>query len=83
MTVLGFYWARKIIKIEARKIFVAFGKSLLAAILMGVAVFYLKIFLNVFIVAALGGIIYITLLLIFKTITKNEILHVCHSFLKK
>jgi len=83
MTVLGFYWAGKIIKIEAKKMSVAFGKSLFAAALMGIAVFNLKAYFNVFIVAALGSVFYVVLLLVFKTITKNEVAHVCRSFLKR
>jgi O-antigen/teichoic acid export membrane protein len=83
MTALGIYWSRKIVNFNGRKIFFAIGKIFAAAALMGLAVFYLKIFFNIFIVVALGVILYVVLLVIFKTITKNEIAHVYHSFLKK
>jgi O-antigen/teichoic acid export membrane protein len=83
MTVLGLYWAKKTISFSGGKILAAFGKVFGAAAIMGLAAFYLKPVLNVFLIIPLSAIIYVALLFIFKTIRKEEIVHVCKSFLKK
>ncbi len=83
MTILGFYWANRIIKIDARKMIVAFGKIALAAILMALVAFYLKTKLNIFLVVPVAGIFYLILIFIFKTISRGEIIYVIQSFLKK
>jgi O-antigen/teichoic acid export membrane protein len=83
MAVLGFYFARKIIKINWSKISLAFGKSFLAAALMALAAFYLKTRFSIMLVVPLSGLFYLALILLFKTIKREEINHVWHSFVKK
>lgn len=83
MTVLGFYWAGKIIKIDKKKISLAFGKILAAAAIMALAAFYLKTKMSIIIVIPLVGLLYSALILWFKTIKKEEIGYVLRSFVKK
>ncbi|MDD4901848.1 MAG: flippase [Patescibacteria group bacterium] len=83
MTLLGFYWAKKIIKIDQRKIIVALGKILAAAIIMALFAFYLKTKLNILIVVPGSAILYLVLILLFKTVKTEEIAYVWRSFTKK
>jgi len=83
MTILGIYWAKKTISFDGKKIISAFGKIFTAAAVMGLAVFYLKIHLNVFLTVPLGAILYAAMLFLFKTIGKDEISHIYKSFVKR
>jgi O-antigen/teichoic acid export membrane protein len=83
MTILGFYWAKKIIKIDGRKMLTAFGKILIAAALMGLFAFYLKTKLNIMIIVPAAALLYFALILLFQTIKREEISHVFRSFMKK
>lgn len=83
MTVLGLYWSARTIEFNWLKIGWGFLKTLAAAVIMGLAAYYLKGELNVFLVAPIGALIYIGLLFAFKTIGQDEVRHVLNSFLKK
>jgi hypothetical protein len=50
---------------------------------MALAVFYLKNYLNVFLVVLIGGIIYFFALLSFKGVKREDFLSIYNSFLKK
>ncbi|HTW96508.1 MAG TPA: flippase, partial [Candidatus Methylomirabilis sp.] len=73
MTILGFYWAKKTVNFDGRKIFFACGKIFLAAILMGLAAWYGKMLLNILLVIPGAVIIYVFLLFLFRTIGKDEV----------
>jgi O-antigen/teichoic acid export membrane protein len=83
MTVLGFYWAKKIIKIDWQKMLIAFAKILIAAILMALAAYFLKTKFSILFVVPLAGALYLGLIMLFKTIKTEEIAYVFRSFLKK
>ena len=83
MAILGIYWAKKTIDFDIKKILQSFTKILFSGILMGVLVFYLKIYLNILIIIPIGALVYFILLFIFRTIRKDEIIHIYSSFLKK
>jgi O-antigen/teichoic acid export membrane protein len=83
MTFLGFYFAKKIIKINWQKIITAFGKSFLAAAIMAAAAFYLKTRFSIIIVVPLAGLLYLALIFLFRTIKREEINHLWRSFAKK
>jgi O-antigen/teichoic acid export membrane protein len=83
MTFLGFYFAKKIIKINWQKITIAFGKSFLAAAIMAAAAFYLKTRFSIIIVVPFAGLLYLALIFLFKTIKREEINHLWRSFTKK
>ena len=83
MTALGFYWAKKIIPFNSKKLIISFFKILLAASIMGVSAWYLKNSIGVWLTIPLGGLIYISLILILKTISKDEISHIVKSILRK
>lgn len=80
---LGLFWVPKIINYHPQVILKVFGKSVLSALFMAVAIFYLKNLFNIFLVIGFGGILYFSILFLLKGFTKEDILSVCHSFAKK
>ncbi|MBD3247982.1 oligosaccharide flippase family protein [Candidatus Falkowbacteria bacterium] len=83
MSSLGIFWVFKIIKFDVRRVFLAFLKILLAAIVMALLVYWTKGYLNTIISILLGAFSYFLFLLLLKTIKKDEVRHICGSFLKK
>ncbi len=83
MVTLGFYWVPKIIPYRSKKIWIVFFKALLSAIVMGLVVFYLKIYLNVFIVVMIGGVVYFASMFIVRGFTKADVMSIYGSFIKK
>lgn len=76
ITVLGFYWASKTIYYRFRRIGWIFLKCFTAAILMGLAVFYLKTSLNILFVVIIGAFIYFMLLFVFKGYGKEDVMSI-------
>jgi O-antigen/teichoic acid export membrane protein len=83
MTILGFYSARNIVKIDSPKMMITLGKIVFAATLMGVAAFFLKTKFNIAIVVPFSALIYLALILSLGAIKREEIGHVLKSMLKK
>jgi O-antigen/teichoic acid export membrane protein len=84
MTILSFYSARDIVKIDKFKMFFSLGKVLLASLIMTVAVLTLKnIKLNIFAIVPIAATLYFILIIIFKTIKKEEIDYIIKSVFKK
>ncbi len=83
MTVLGLYWALKIINIDKKKILTAFAKILLSAGLMGIGVYAAKEYAPALALIPAGALLYFFLLLTLKILKKDEIRHICGSFLRK
>jgi len=83
MFILGIYWVPKIIKIRTRKIIWPFLKAFLAAVIMGLVVYYLKPSINIFLNIALGGIIYFIILFLVKGLRKEDIASILKSFFSK
>ncbi|MCK4553904.1 flippase [Candidatus Parcubacteria bacterium] len=83
MFLLGMIWVPKIIKIRPMKIISTFLKVVAATAIMGVAAFYLKSLLNVFIVVAICGAIYFVLLFLLGGFKKEDVLSIYNSFIKK
>lgn len=83
MFVLGIYWVPKIIKIKSKKIILPFFKALLAAVVMGAVVFYLKSSINIFAVITIGGLIYFSLLFLIGGFRKEDIISIYNSFFNK
>ncbi len=83
MFILGMREVPKIIAYRPRKIIAIFLKSLSAVIIMSLAIFYLKQFLNVFIVAGIGGILYFAALFLFGGFKKEDIVSIWRAFGKK
>lgn len=83
MFILGMYWVPKIIKLKPKKIIITFLKSLLAVLAMGVCIFYLKTYLNIFLVVIIGGILYFTMLFLVKGFRKEDVISIYNSFIKK
>lgn len=67
---------------KMRKILKILFKSLAAVAIMAVSVFYLKSFMNVFIVSAIGGILYFTTLFILGGFRKEDVDSILKSFQK-
>jgi len=83
MFILGMYWVPKITCYHFKTMAKTFLKSILAVIIMGLAAFYLKSFINVFIVIPLSGILYFVALFLFKGFKKEDVVSVWNSFIKK
>lgn len=83
MTILGFFYAWKIIKYNYKRILTVFIKSMLSAILMGVSAFYLKTYANIILVIGVSATIYFILLFLLKAYTKNDIMSIINTFKKK
>jgi O-antigen/teichoic acid export membrane protein len=82
MVALGFYWVPKIIPYRPKKILVVFLKAMLSAMVMGLAVFYLKTYLNIFIVVIVGGIVYFLTMFIVRGFTREDVLSIYKIFIK-
>jgi len=82
MLTLGLSCVPLILKYRPRKIIIPFLKALFAALIMGGAVLFLKLKLNIFIVVLIGAIIYASILLLTKAIRKEDIASIINSFLK-
>lgn len=80
MTVLGIIWVKKIIPYKFRKNLATFIKSLLAAIIMGLAAFFGQRYLNIFIVTFLGAILYFILLFVLQAFKRADINSIFKSF---
>ncbi len=83
MFILGMRQVPKIIAYRPRKIIAIFLKSLMAVIIMSLAILYLKQFLNVFIVAGIGGVLYFAALFLFGGFKKEDIMSIWMAFSKK
>ena len=83
MTGLGFFWAKKIVKIDLVKMLLALGKTFLAAFIMAAAAFYLKSRFGLIVIVPVAAVIYISLILLFGTIKKQEVFNVFRAFRKK
>ena len=83
MTVLGFYWVERTIVYNRKKIFLIFLKSVTVAAAMGVMLMWLKNYWNIFILIPLGGIFYFFFLFLAGGYTKEDIVSVYNSFIKK
>jgi O-antigen/teichoic acid export membrane protein len=72
MTVLGFYYVTKIIKFRHGRLIATALKTMAAAVIMGISVFYLKDYTNILIVIIFGGVSYFALLFLFKALTVQD-----------
>jgi len=83
MFVLGMRYVPNIIPYRPRKIVIVFLKSFSAALIMALAVAYLKNGLNVFAAAAAGGILYFAALFVMGGFKKEDIMSIWRAFGKK
>ncbi len=83
MTVLGMILAAKITPLNYGKLIMSGIKITLSAIIMGVWVWYFKDILGVWAVIPVGALIYISLVLALKTVSRDEIKHILNSVLKR
>jgi O-antigen/teichoic acid export membrane protein len=71
---------RKITTYNYRKIVFIFLKTLFAVTIMGITAYYLKQYLNIFIVVAISGFIYVLILYILKGFRREDVLSIVQSF---
>jgi len=83
MTFLGMSLARRIIPINAGKLTISGLKIAFSAILMGVAVCFMKDTVGALGAIPLGAIIYASLILSLRVISRDEMMHILNSILKK
>ncbi len=72
-----------IIPYKMRKILKILFKSLAAVAIMVILVFYLKLFMNIFIVSALGGMLYFIILFLLGGFRGEDVVSIFQSFSKK
>jgi O-antigen/teichoic acid export membrane protein len=77
---LGMLWVPKLIRYDYVSIGKTLGKALTAAMAMAAALIYFENALNVFVLVALGGILYFGLLYIVGGYTKEDIKSIAQSF---
>ncbi len=82
MFVLGIVWVKRIIVYSPKKNLIVFTKSLLAAVIMAVGIFYLKPWCNIFIVTLVAMILYFALIYLLGGFQKADILYIIKSFRK-
>jgi phosphate/sulfate permease len=83
MFILGIIQVEKIIEYNKKKIILVFLKSLLAAITMGVGVWYFKFSISIFTSVVGGGIFYFIFLFLSGGFKKEDIASICRSFARK
>ena len=83
MFILGIYWVGKIIEYKSGKVIITFLKSLLAILVMGIIIFYLKPLTNIFVITVIGGIIYFILLFLMGGFRKEDVMSIYNSFFNK
>ncbi len=83
MTILGLYWAGKIINYDKKMMLINFIKIIISGLAMGVLVFELQKYLNIFLIIPLGGIFYFLVLYLVRGYTKEDIKSITSSFLAK
>jgi len=80
MFALGLYWVKKIIVYRVRQNLAVFAKVLLASAIMGLVIFFGKLYFNLFIVTIAGALIYFGALLYLGGFRREDILSVARSF---
>lgn len=83
MFVLGISYVPKIIKIRFKKIILVLLKVVLSVLIMLALILFLKHDLNIFIVVLLSGIVYFIALFLFKGFSREDVLSIFRSFLRK
>jgi len=83
MLILNMYYVSQITAYRPKIILKVLLKSLLAVLIMAAIAFYLKSWLNVFIIVPISGLIYFVLLFVFKGFKKEDIVSIWNSFIKK
>jgi O-antigen/teichoic acid export membrane protein len=83
MTILGLYYVTKIIRFRHGQIIKTALKTITSAAIMGLAVFYLKEHINIFIVIMCGGVSYFALLFLFKAFIPKDVVLVYNLLANK
>lgn len=83
MTVLGLFWVERTIHYNRRQVIITFLKVLFSAILMGGLVFYLKNYVNIFVLIPLGALFYFWILYLIGGYSRQDIISIYTSFFKK
>jgi len=77
---LGLYQVKKIIVYRARKNLLILGKVFLSSLIMGIIIFGGQLYLNVFAVTILGGLIYFIFLFVLGGFQRADIISIYESF---
>lgn len=77
---VGMYFVPKIIELRARKLLLPSFKAIVAALLMGLIVWYLKAYLNMFLVVGIGGILYFFAVFLMGGFRKEDVQSIFKSF---
>lgn len=83
MFVLAMALVPKIMTYHAKKNIILFFKAFAAVAVMGIFAWYLKARMNIFIVVALGGLLYFCLLFLFGGFKKEDVTSILKSFSRK
>jgi len=80
MFILGLIWVKKIIKYSLRGNAKIFLKVLASSLVMGLIIGVGKLYLNIFLITLLGGLIYFIFLFFLKGFSRKDIISVYNSF---
>ncbi len=83
MFVLGMIESKKIIGVWPKSIFIVFLKSLISAMAMGIFVYIMSSYINIFINVCISGFIYFIFLYLFRAFSKADIISIKTSFFSK
>ncbi|OGF46191.1 hypothetical protein A2533_04900 [Candidatus Falkowbacteria bacterium RIFOXYD2_FULL_35_9] len=80
---ISLFVARKIIPYSRRNLILVFAKTILSAVIMTIAVLYLKQSMNLVLVMVIGAIIYIGVLYLVKGFSRQDMTYLKQSMLRK
>lgn len=80
MFILGMIQVKKIIVYRAKKNLIILGKTGLASLIMGAVIFVGKMYLNIFIVTAIGSVVYFVALFLLGGFSRADIVSIYQSF---
>ncbi|MBN1325911.1 flippase [Candidatus Falkowbacteria bacterium] len=81
--ILNLIWVPKIINYNWKYLLIKTLKTIFSAILMSIAVIYLKTYLNFIIVAIIGALLYGSIMYLIKGFTKEDIIYLVQAIFKK
>jgi membrane associated rhomboid family serine protease len=83
MFIMMMYVVPKITVFNYRRVVLMFIKVSVASLVMGALAYFLKSYLNVFLVVGISGIVYFILLFIMRAFRKEDIISIMESFKNK
>jgi len=83
MFILGMYYVPKIINYKPKDNIIFFIKTIISALVMGIATYFLKNYLNILAVVAISGFVYFIMILLLGAVRREDVISILRSFAKK